>query len=119
MGYFDYLEEKTQEKREFQYFDVWAKAGTFVGLGSLLVTIASILVFALAVPVGENIWFDFLTGAGLVIGCVGVALSAKSVQMARNIRKTTPLGKFALIWGIFVILIDLAILVANTWLYFA
>ena len=119
MGYFDYLEEKTQEKREFQYFDVWAKAGTFVGLGSLIVTIVSILVFALAVQVGQNIWLDFLTGAGLVIGCVGVSFSAKAVQMARNIRKTTPLGNFALIWGIFVILIDLAILVANTWLYFA
>lgn len=119
MGYFDYLEEKTQVQREFQSYDVWAKVGTFIGLGSLLVAIASALVFFLAVPFGESIWLDILVGFGLILGVVGVCLAGKAVKMAKNIRKVSEIGRFAFIWGIFVILLDLAMLLVNTWMYFA
>ena len=118
MGYFDYLEEKTKEQREFQYFDVFAKTGTFIGLGALLVTLAAIFVFAFAIPFGGNIWLDFLVGGAMIIGAVGIGYSAKAVKMARSIRKVAYLGNFALVWGIFVILINIALLVINTWLYF-
>ncbi len=117
MGYFDYLEEKTKEQREFQYFDTVAKTGIFIGLGALVVTLAAIFVFAFAITIGQNIWLDFLAGGGLVIACTGIAFAAKSIKMARSIRKVSYLGNFALIWGIFVILIDIALLVINTWLY--
>ena len=118
MAYFDYLEEKTKEQREFRFFDVWAKAGLFVFLGSLLITIASIIVFAVAVPIGQNVFLDILVGVGVVVGIVGIAIASKAIKMARNIRKKSELGNFSLIWGIFFVLIDFALFVANTWLYF-
>ncbi len=119
MGYFDYLDEATKEQREFQSFDVWAKAGTYVGLGSLVVTIVAILIFCLVIPLGQNIWLDFLVGGALGIGITGIVFAGKAVSMARSIRKKSEIGLFALIWGIFVILIELTLLLINTWMYLA
>ena len=119
MGYFDYLDEKTQTQREFQSFDIWAKAGAFVGLGSLIISLVALFVFLFAVPIGSSIWLDILVGVGLAVGITGVTLSAKAIKMAKNIRKVTEIGRFALIWGIFVILVDLAMITANTWMYFS
>ncbi len=117
MGYFDYLDETTKEQREFQSFDVWAKTGTYVGLGSFLIMLAAIFVFAFAIPIGENIWLDFLVGGALAVGVTGIAFSGKAVAMARNIRKKSEIGNFALIWGIFVVLVEITLLIANTWVY--
>lgn len=119
MGYFDYLDEKAQTQHEFQSFDIWAKASTFVGLGSLVVTLVSVFVFAFAVPIGESIWLDILVLAGVAVGVVGVILATKAVKMAKNIRKVSEIGRFSFVWGLFVVLVDLALIVANTWMYFS
>lgn len=118
MGYFDYLEDKTKEQREFRFYDIWAKVGFFVFLGTLLLTIASVLVFTLAIPLGQNIYLDILLGCTIAVGIIGIVFSKKAVKMAKGVRKTSDLGKFSMIWGIFFVLVNCAGVVANTWMYF-
>ncbi len=119
MGYFDYLEDKTKEQREFRFYDVWAKIGLYIFLGTMLLTITSVLIFSLATPLGQSIYLDILLGSTILIGIVGIIFSFKAVKTAKSVRKTSDLGRFSLIWGIFFVLVNCAGVVANTWIYFA
>ncbi len=116
MGYFDYLEENAAIEKENRFFDTYAKVGFWIGVGSFAVMLASILTFCF-VAVGSIIWLDILVAVGVVVSVFGMAYSGKAISIARRRRNSSPLANFSFVWNLVFALIDIILLVMNTWMY--
>lgn len=116
MGYFDYLEESVALERENRYFDTYAKVGFWVGVGSFAVLLATILTFCF-VSIGSIVWLDFLMAIGIAVAAVGMGYALKAITIARRRRNSSPLANFSFVWNLVFVLVNIILLVMNTWVY--
>ncbi len=119
MGYFDYLESaNTVAERENRYFDTYANRSFWFGVGSFGAMLVAILLFCF-ITIGSVIWLDFVMAAGLGVGITGLVFAGKARKIAKRNHKTTILGNFSFVWGLLFVIIDVLLVVMNTWIYFA
>ncbi len=119
MAYFDYLENKNQAiQKDLAFAQNYNKLSMWLIIASLAVFIIDIIVFCL-VPAGKVIWLDILVGAGLIAGIIGVVYALKVRGMAKQKHNKNPLANFLAVWGLLLVLLQIIILVINTWVYFS
>lgn len=117
MGYFDYLEESVAQQREAQFFDAYAKKGFWIGVGAFCALIATIVLFCF-VQIGSIVWLDGIMVASIVCCAFSMFYSFKTIRIAKKKEKTSPLASFSFIWALFFCLINVILIVINTWVYF-
>ena len=121
MGYFDYLDENKKSAnagaKEINSFDPVAKMGLWVWCGALGVMLVSIILMCACWPLGKSIWLDIFLVLGFGVAIVAVAFCVNAKRMASKIRKESQLGNCIFIWGIFLALINLILIVINTYTF--
>ena len=118
MGYFDYLEESSISRKETQFFDRYAKIGFWLSIGALGGVILSIIVLAIF-GLGKIIWLDIIPGLVMVACLISIIYCRKTLRIARDKEKKSPLALMSLPWAILYALIAAIIIVMNTWIYFS
>ena len=121
MGYFDYLDENKKsadgKAKEYHNYDPIAKTGMWIWFGALGVTILSIILLFACWNLGKSIWLDVFLVLGFGCALIAVAFCINARRMASRVRQETQLGNCIFIWGIFLALINLILLVVNTYMF--
>ena len=118
MGYFDYLESKNMAiQKDTAFAQSYNKVSMWLTISSVTMLIINILIFSF-VQVGTIVWLDILVVAGISVGIAGITFALKVRAMAKRKHDRNSLANFLAIWGVLFVLLELIILVINTWVYF-
>lgn len=119
MAYFDYLEAKNvANQKDMAFSESYNKLGFYLTIASIVLFIVNVVVFCF-VEVGSIIWLDIVVLAGLAVGIAGLTYAMKVRALAKRKHTKNVMANFIAIWGLLFVLLDLIILVINTWVYFA
>lgn len=119
MGYFDYLESKSAvELKDNAFIETYGKVALYINLGAVAMTIITIIMFCF-VPIGSIVWLDIVVAIGITAGIVAMVYANSVRSIAKRRHKTNVLANFIFIWSFFWVLINVIMLIMNTWMYFA
>lgn len=117
MAYFDYLDKKVEQIKEFKAFEPLSNVSFWLSIGSLAVFIISCFLFGFVMQIGKNVFMGICPLVGLVIAIVGLVYAQKAAKQAKIKRikhaKTNMSRALNLLLG----LLCLVLVVANTLLW--
>ena len=117
MGYFDYVDEKTDAQKELRVYNYLSKFSFWFSMASLLFIIISAVMFIFIVKMGSAIWSSAFPLVGVVLAVVGIVYAQKSRSIMKKNHVVHPFTNMSRALNVLFGFINLILTVVNILFY--
>lgn len=117
MGYFDYVDQKTDAQKDVRIYDYLAKFALWFSLASLLFIVITAVVYIVAVRIGSTIWASAFPLVGVVFAILGFVYAQKSSSIYKKNHIKNPFTNMTRALNVLFGFLNLILAVVNILLY--
>lgn len=117
MGYFDYVDEKTDAQKEMRVYSYVSKFSFWFSMVSLLFIVITAIMYIFVVKIGSTIWASAFPFVGVVFSVVGIIYAQKSWAIMKKNHAVHPFTNMSRALNILFGFINLILAVVNILFY--
>lgn len=117
MGYFDYVDQKTDAERDVRIYSYLSKFALWFSLASLLFVVITAIVYIFAVKIGSTIWASAFPLVGVVFAIIGLVYAQKSRSIYKKNHIVHPFTNMTRALNVLFGFLNLILTVVNILLY--